>query len=157
MVKFVIKFQRVIEKYHKFRRGHPQSCSCFTRKEIILMAFGQPILLKIVDNFGNVFFNKIENSPSVLLHSVKYFLNDVALVDLSNLASSFLPKSELMTIVFSPGEINQFNYGKCTAIIRVMDFVECIASVGFDNDQVKVNKCLIGKCIKIEIPNLIFQ
>lgn len=100
----------------------------------------------------NVFFLHSSGSAedSSFLKAVHFFLTELATHELSAAESCFhLGKDSSRTSHFSPREIDQYNFSKCTIIVRLLEFTTMILIKG-DQDFFKVLQDLRLMCLKME-------
>ena len=62
----------------------------------------------------------IVKKDPVIFHAVEHFVRSQACIDM--VSASKLHR-EVDSVVFSPWEIEQYNHAKCTAIVRLMNFL----------------------------------
>lgn len=88
----------------------------------------------------NIFFLHSSGSAedSSFLKAVHFFLTELATHELSAAESCFhLGKDSSRTSHFSPREIDEYNFSKCTIIVRLLEFTTMILIKG-DQDFFKV-------------------
>uniref|UniRef100_A0A3Q3H2P1 DNA-dependent protein kinase catalytic subunit n=1 Tax=Labrus bergylta TaxID=56723 RepID=A0A3Q3H2P1_9LABR len=115
------------------------------------------LLLAALDCY-NTFISQ-RTAKSSFLKAVSFFLSELSTRDLSAAESCF-PVGE-KTSHFSPREVDQYNFSKCTIIVRLLEFTAMIlvkltalvvcepSSVGFNMADVEVMKKLPEVCVPL--------
>lgn len=92
-----------------------------------------------INTFFFFFFLQGSKEKSSFLRAMRFFLTELATRDLATAESCF-PVSK-KTSHFSPGEVDQYNYSKCTIIVRLLEFASMILVKG-DQEFWKVSLSL---------------
>lgn len=100
--------------------------------------YRQNIFLHWIDQYFFSLLSQGSAEDSSFLKAVHFFLTELATRELSAAESCFhLGKDSSRTSHFSPREIDQYSFSKCTIIVRLLEFTTMILIKG-DQDFLKV-------------------
>eukprot|EP00058_Branchiostoma_floridae_P019566 XP_002605056.1 hypothetical protein BRAFLDRAFT_85202 [Branchiostoma floridae] len=82
--------------------------------------------------------------PSQLFTALEFFLSKLALSDIDAAARCFRSGGSAAAL-FTPRETEEYNYGKCTVIVRIMDFFTVLLGM-FPQEACKTRQLLMLMC-----------
>uniref|UniRef100_A0A3Q1J9C8 DNA-dependent protein kinase catalytic subunit n=1 Tax=Anabas testudineus TaxID=64144 RepID=A0A3Q1J9C8_ANATE len=105
------------------------------------------LLLAVLDCYNTFIILQVQGTlykKSSFLKAIHFFLTELATHDLAAAESCFHHGEK--TSHFSPREVDQYNYSKCTIIVRLLEFATMVLVKG-DLEMLKVSLGLIRKVL----------